>query len=849
MMKFKTILVLPILAIATYIYGQNEFDVIDYNIPLEYEIAEVKVSGVKFLDEIILVQLSGLSVGQKITIPSDQISKVIEKYWKQGLFSDVKVFIEELEDNKVIIEIELKERSRLYSITYEGIKKSDEEDIEEKVNLKRGSQVTDNVLSNTKNLIEKHFVEKGYLDVDVNIIKVADTIYQNSVNLIVMVDKKKRVKIKEINFVGNKALSEGKLRRAMKETKRKRWYNLAKPSKYIVDKYRVDKQGIIEKYNELGYRDAKIIKDTVYEYDDKTLALDIYIDEGRKYFIRNIEWVGNTIYSSEMLDKILSINAGDPYDQTLLSNRLYGDEDGISTVYLDNGYLFFSVTPVESRINGDSIDLEMRIFEGEQASVKKVTVKGNDRTNEHVIRRELRSTPGDLFSKTNITRSIRELANLQYFNPEKLNVNPTPDPVNKTVNLEYIVEEKSTDQLELSGGYGAGMFVGTIGLRFSNFSIQNTLNREAWKPLPSGDGQTLSIRAQATGKSYQSYNISFVEPWLGGKKPNSFSVSLYHSNYTNLSRYYSSSYYNSLYGSDYYGLYGGGEVTQYMKNTGISLGLGRRLSWPDDYFTLYNEISFQQYRLKNWQSFIIFSNGRANKLSLTTSFGRNSVDQFLYPRRGSDFSLSVELTPPYSLLNDKDYKNDTSLTPQDIYGWIEYNKYKFSGKWYLRIISDLVLATKTEFGYLNFYNKDIGPPPFEGFEVGGDGLYAYYYYGREAVGIRGYEDRSLTPYRREQGNLYTKYSLELRYPVSLNPQATVYLLSFAEAGNSWYEFSNFNPFAVKRSAGVGIRLFLPMFGLLGFDYGFRFDKTSLEEFQGIEMQSKGKFHFIIGQQF
>jgi len=832
------------------IINEVESGIIDYSVKNTYEIAEIKVVGVKYLNPDILAQLSGLKVGQKISIPGDDIANVIKKFWKQGLFSDVKIYYTKIEDDKIYLEIFLKERPRLANIELKGIKKSDQDDLKEKIELKRGMQVTDNIIDNTIYLIKKHFIEKGFLNTEVNVIQKDDSMFLNMVNIVFEINKHKKVKVKEINFIGlNTDIKPGKLRRAMKETKRKRIYNLSKPSKYVKSKYDDDKNKLIEKLNEFGYRDARIIKDSVYVIDLKNIAIDIYLEVGKKYYFRNIKWIGNTKYSSSTLDNILNIKKGDIYDQSLLNKRLFTDEDGVSTLYLDNGYLFFQVTPVEVKIEADSIDLELRITEGEQAVINNVIIEGNTKTNENVIRRELRTRPGELFSKTDITRSIRELANLGHFDPEKLDVVPIPDPARGTVDLKYKVEEKSTDQFEISGGYGSKMFIGTVGVRFSNFSIQNVFNKKAWRPIPSGDGQTLSIKVQATGKMYQSYNISFAEPWFGGKKPNSLVVSLFYYFYGYPAQYYNN-YYSSYYSStleDYYGYnFGDYAITNYMRSIGVSVGLGRRLKWPDDYFLINNELSYEQYRLKDYNAYFQLDNngnGKYNLLTFKTIIARNSVNQPIYPRSGSNISLAITLTPPYSFFNNINYA-DPSITDSIRHKWVEYHKWVFKTEWYLNIVEKLVFAAKTNFGIVTYYNKEVGYTPFDGFDIGVDPMTTMYTYGRDRIPLRGFKNGSITPIEngRKSGNIYTKYTAELRYPISLNPQATVYALIFAEAGNAWSTFSTFNPFSVKRTGGVGLRAYLPMFGLIGLDYGYRFDGTASEE------AGKGEFHFVIGQE-
>ncbi|MFC2137376.1 outer membrane protein assembly factor BamA [Bacteroidota bacterium] len=852
--KNKIVTVIIVLFCGHYILAQDKQveEIVDYRMTKEYEIAEIKVTGIKYLDENVLAQLSGLSIGQKIEIPGDAITKALKKYWKQGLFSDVKIAYTKIEGKKIYLNIYLKERPRLASITFEGIKKSDEDELNEKLELKRGSQITDNLLNNTTNIIKDYFLDKGFYNTEVDITYNEDSVFQNTVNLLVKIDRSKRVKIKEIYFVGASAIKHGKLRRTMKETKRKRPYNLSKPSKYIPKNLKTDKKSIIEKYNEIGYKDAKIIRDSIIKIDEKNLILILSIDEGRKYYYRDITWIGNSRYSADALNRVLKISKGDVFDQSLLDKRLFIDEDAISTIYLDDGYLFFSVTPVEV-IEGDSINMEMRVYEGEQATIENINIQGNDKTNEHVIRRELRSRPADLFSKTNITRSIRELANLGHFDPEKLDVSPIPDPVRKTVDLNYIVEERANDQLEVSGGYGGKMFIGTIGLRFSNFSTRNMFEKKAWRPLPSGDGQTLSLRMQTTGKMYQSYNVSFMEPWFGGKKPNSFSVSFFHLNRNRFPQNETAyNPYSSYYGYGYnygYNLNFKEKPIGHFRNTGVSIGLGRRLQWPDDYFTLYNELSFQRYNLDNYGN--IFSlnnngNGIYKIVSFNTVLGRNSVDQMIYPRRGSNFTFGLELTPPYSIFRNLDY-TDPTLADSIKHSWVEFHKWTFKTEWYKSLVGNLVLATKTNFGFLSYYNEDLGYSPFEGYDVGVDPMQAYYTYGRESIPVRGYKNGEISP--AGGANLYNKYTMELRYPISLNPSATVYVHAFGEAANAWGNFADFNPFIVKRTAGIGVRAFLPMFGLLGIDWGYRFDDVVNKYGDIILPGRKGEFHFVIGQNF
>ncbi len=832
-------------------WGQGQAQVIssgnlnnlEYSHPKEYLIGGITVTGVKYLDQDVLINISGLEVGKTIKVPGEEITKAIEKLWKQGLFSDVQILADKVIENKIFLNIKLMERPRLSQFAIQGVKKSEADDIIDRIKLVKGNQVTDNIISNAKNSVKEYFVDKGFYNAEVEITQKQDPKIVNSVILFIKVNTNKRVKLKHIRFhdnlsneefkkelIANKAgfwkrnfkkspFNDVKLRRKMKETKQKKWYRIFKTSKYVESNVEADKKNVIAKYNDRGYRDARIVKDSVSVVDDKTLNLDIWVDEGEKYYFRNITWVGNTKFKSDFLTRYLGIKKGDIYNQSLLDDKLFVDEQSLSSLYLDDGYLFFQLTPVEVAVENDSIDIEMRISEGKQARVNRVTIVGNTKTNDHVVLREIRTKPGDLFNRSAIIRTQRELAQLGFFDPQKLNVTPKPDPVTATVDLEYIVEEKPSDQIELSGGYGGNMIIGTLGLTFNNFSTRNIFNKEAWRPLPTGDGQKLSLRAQTNGIWYQSYSMSFMEPWLGGKKPNSLSVSLYHN--------IISSYYKS-----------GGK----LKITGATVGLGRRLKWPDDFFTLYNDVSYQLYTLKNYDASYFnfpFKNGNSNSLSFKTVFSRNSTDQPIYPQRGSDFTVSLQLTPPWSLMDGRDY---TKVSDAEKYKWIEFHKWKFSGAWFHAIVPKLVLATKTEFGILAMYNEDYGHSPFEGFTMGGDGLASYNMYGRETIALRGYENNSITG--GKDGNLYDKFTMELRYLISPNPSATLYGLVFVEGGNAWSSFESFSPFNIYRSAGVGLRIFLPMFGKLGIDWGYGFDDKGLRP-----TQYKGQFHFSIGQTF
>jgi outer membrane protein insertion porin family len=874
----KSLSALIFILLTVHVFGQTPEPVNSY---MEYDaqnirtfvIKDIQVTGVKFLQTTYLVNISGLSVGQEIEIPGEAVSKAIDKFWSLGLFSDVKVIATKIEGRYISLEIQLAEQPRLAKLTIKGLRKNDTKDVDEKIKLKPGNQITENVLNNTVTIIKKHFVDKGFFKVKVDFVQKADTSPGNKVFLDIIVDKGKRVKISDITFTGNEAFTDNRLRRTMKKTKQKS-INFFKPSKYIDEQYKEDKKKFIAFYNKHGYRDAQILSEKLVDLNNKRIGLELTIEEGQQYFIRNISWVGNTKHSSEGLGRVLGMKKGDVYDQEYLDKRLRTDDDAVQSQYMDEGYLFSSVEPVEINIDQDSIDLEVRIIEGNPANINRVLVKGNTKTNEHVIRREVRTVPGDLFSRTLIIRTVRELAAMGHFNPENIVPNILPNPADGTVDIEYSVEERSNDQLEVSGGWGGYGFVGTIGLRFSNFSARKILDPKAWRPVPTGDGQTLSVRAQSNGRFYQAYNISFVEPWFGGKKPNSFSTSLYYTV------------------THPYRTFRDARSDGYFKVLGSSVGLGRRLKWPDDYFVLYTELEYQRYMLNNYSSYFLITDGLSQIIDFNISLSRSSQDQMIYPRRGSAFSFGVKLTPPYSLfkkdgfwkLTDnqvlqirdevgKLYEGKDGYSEKTIelakqqkvadrensnkFKFIEYHKWTFNGAWYTKIVKDLVISAKSEFGYLGFYNPDIGTSPFEKFDVGGSGMMGYNLYGTDIVALRGYTEGSLTPTTVrngnsiDDGNVYIKYTLELRYPFSLNPSATIFGLAFIEGGNAWSKFEDFNPFSIKRSAGIGIRAFLPMFGMLGIDWGYGFDMPN-SNISGNDIK-KGhhgsEFHFTMGQNF
>jgi len=867
MRRLKIFLVLLIMSVVSFAQEDEGTNFsINYSNAQKYTIAGIEVLGIRYLDTDVLIQISGLSVGDEVSIPGDEISDAIKKLWSHQMFSDVKIEAAKIVGDQVWLNIYLQEMPRLSDVNFYGVSKSEKDDITERVLLLKGSQVTENQLNNAERIIKSIFHEKGFLNTEVNIVQRDDEAQVNSVILDIHVDKKEKITVDEIDFHGVNHLSKSTLNRAMKKTNARKFKNFFRTKKFLEEKYTEDKGNVISKYNEKGYRDATIVADTVTPMPKGRVKLDIWIDEGDKYYFGDVKWMGNTVYPSEYLTAVSGIKKGDVFDQKMLDKRLTTDDDAVSNLYLNNGYLFFNLEPVEANVQNDTIDFEMRIYEGNQATIDKVIIEGNTKTHEHVARRELRTYPGDLFSKEAIIRSVRELSQLGHFDPEAINPVPIPHPEDGTVDIKYELQEKSNDQIELSGGWGARMFVGTLGLRFSNFSVRNIFNREAWRPLPTGDGQTLSLRAQTSGKFYKSYSFSFMEPWLGGKKPNSLSISFsrskvnysannhYNNGYNPYSYGYGSYYggYSNYYGSDYYGYSdsGSSEDDQKQTTTAIALGYGYRLSWPDDYFTLYHEIAWEHYTLRNMSDYYYFlsddnndeGDGEFNNLSFKTVFGRNSVDSPLFSRRGAEFSLSVQFTIPFSLFNGKNYDSQ-NMSSQERYKWIEYHKWNLKGDWYTPLTpnTNLVLHTKFEYGFLGYFNENARSP-FERFRLGGSGMSGYNLYGSDIISLRGYEDYSLSP--TTGSNLYDKLSVELRYPVTLKPSATIYVLGFMEGGNAWMDFEDFDPFDLKRSAGIGVRIFLPMFGLMGIDWGYGFDDVN-----GDSSVGGSQFHFVIGQQF
>lgn len=792
-----------------------------------YELGGITVKGLKKFEEQTVKVFTGLKDGQEIKLPGDKLTSAIKKLYETKQFSNVEVYVAKIDGNTIYLEFEVEELPQLNNITIQGVKSSKAKELQKDAELKKGAMVTDNLIVTTTNYFKKKYQEKGFLKTKVTLDTKPDTSSVNTVNMLVHIDKGEKVKIKNITFEGNEAFSAKKLRKAMKNTKKKMLGRFWKGSKYIDADFKEDLENIITVYSEKGHRDARIIDHSLTWNDDNTLNLNLKVEEGKKYIFGDISFIGNSKYTDDQLQRILRIEKGDTYNGKVLKERVTGDgspdSEDISTVYQNNGYLFSRVLPVETRVNNDSIDVEIRIYEDQQTKIKKVTVNGNDRTNDHVIYREITTKPGYLYSKADIIRTIREIGQLGFFDAEAITPDIQPNYSDKTVDIDYTVAEKGSSQIELQGGYGGGSFIGTLGLSFNNFSTRNIFNKKAYRPLPMGDGQTLSLRLQKS-RYYTTSSFSFTEPWLGGKKPRSLSFSIYNS------KQFRYDYYTNKVDKD-----------QRLNIVGATIGLGQRLQWPDNYFTLSQSISYQLYDLKDYPiSTFSFSTGQSNNLAYNITLGRSSAGPNpIFPKSGSDFSIGAKITFPYSLVNNKDYE---TLEDQEKYRWLEYYKASFKGKWYTALTKDLVLMSNAEFGILGHYNKKLGDSPFERFFVGGDGMASYQLDGRETIALRGYENGRLSSIAG--GTIYNKFQMELRYPITLKPSASIYALGFLEAGNSYDGFSNFNPFQLKRSAGLGLRIFMPAFGLLGIDFAHGFDPLP-----GSTEKSGWQTHFIIGQQF
>ena len=860
-MKIRKIFALSALLFSALVSFAQEGGVeVDYNRPVKYKVGGISVKGNNYFSENQIIQLTGLEKGMEITVPSDELSGIVRRLWLQRYFEDVSMEIDHLSADRdsAFLNIVIVERPRVSRWSFTGVKSGEKKDLQERLNLRRGGEFSDYVEKTSSDIIKKYFAEKGFLDCQVKAEVVKDTIIKQAIRVNFAIDRGIKVKVQDINFIGNEHLKDYKLARSMKKTKSRKFYNFSHTKKFDPKEYPNDKKTLISAFNEAGYRDARIVKDSIYTIEPGRLGIDITVEEGDKYYFRDITWTGNSVYHADQLNQVLSIKPGDVYDIVTMEKRLRGggkqNEYDISKMYRDNGYLFFNVTPVETNIQNDSVDVEMRISEGKQATLNNIVINGNDLTSEKVVRRQIFTRPGNLFSQTDFERSIREIASLGQFDPESImssdGYSMIPNQNNNTVDLVYNVTEKPSSQLELSGGWGGRTFVATAGVSFNNFSTRRMFDKHAWRPVPLGDAQNLSFRFQTNGTYYTALSASFLEPWLFGKKPTSLSLSAYYTRQTNSNTYLQILSHDRM-----------------MEIYGFSASLGNRLKWPDNYFVLYNGLSWQSYKLTNWYSgYFFFDDGLSHNLSYTLSLTRNSTDQQIYPRMGSDFSFSVQLTPPYSLFRkhsfdahgnriavdnwrDIDYSTWTS---DQRFRWIEYHKWKFNAASYTKLVGDLVLMTRAQFGYLGRYNKNWGYSPFEGFLVGGDGMSGYSTYGSDIIPLRGYENYSLTPSERTDynsngyayaGNVYDKFTVELRYPVILQPSSTIFALVFLEGGNCWSSIQNFNPFQIKRSAGVGARIFLPMVGLLGIDWGYGFDLDASGRKGG------SQFHFIIGQQF
>ena len=857
-MKLGRILTLLALLLAPAISrAQGSGVEVDYNHPQKYIIAGISVEGNTVFGESQIVNQTGLHKGMEVTVPGDELTNVVRRLYLQRFFEDVAVEIDSLSAGRdsAWFKIRIKERPRVSRWSFSGVKSSERKDIEERLNLRRGGEFSEYVEKTSADIIKRYFAEKGFLLCDVKAEVQRDTVVRNAIRVNFAIDKGEKVRIKEINFIGNEHVKEFKLARSMKKTKSNKIYNFFHSKKFNEKEYLSDKKSALSAFNEAGYRDARLVRDSIYYVEPGRLGIDLVFEEGDQYFFRDLSWTGNSVYASNTLDEVLGIKKGDIYDVVTMQKRLYGggkqNELDITKLYRDNGFLFFNVTPVETNIQHDSVDVELRISEGKQATLNNIVINGNDLTNEKVVRRQIFTRPGYLFSQSDFERSVREIASLGQFDPEAImkegGYSILPNALDNTVDIIYNVTEKPSSQLEVSGGWGGQTFVATVGVSFNNFSTHRFFDKGAWRPVPLGDAQNLAFRFQTNGTYYTALSASFMEPWLFGKKPTSLSLSAYYTRQT--SSYLALNILNH---------------DREMNVYGFSASLGMRLKWPDNYFVLYNGFSWQTYQLNNWYSgYFIIDDGVTHNISYTLSLVRNSTDQQIYPRMGSEFSFSLQLTPPFSLFRKFDFDANGNKVPvnsykdinydnwsgKDRYKWIEYHKWKFSATTYNRLIGDLVLMTRAQFGYLGYYNRNWGYSPFEGFLVGGDGMSGYYSYGTEMIALRGYENNSLTPYLPSKynangyayaGNVYDKFTIELRYPVILQPQSTIYALAFLEGGNCWSDIKEFNPFQIKRSAGVGVRIFLPMVGLLGVDWGWGFDGPE---------GSKSQFHFVIGQQF
>jgi outer membrane protein insertion porin family len=849
----------------------------------KYKIQDIKIIGATNYEDYVLIGFSGLRVGDEVSIPGDEITDAVNRFWRQGLFSDIKILASKIEEDKVWLEIRLRPRPRISEISYNGVKKGERTELESRLNLRKGHQITPHIIDRAKTLIKKYFDDKGFKNIDVDIVEKPDPGKEGEVIVNVNINKNEKTKIQKIYFTGNEMLTDFQLRKAMKKTNerfnmmerfRNSWLELFSTKKFTSVEYENDKTNLIDKYNEFGYRDAAILADSVVPFNEKRVNIYLTIDEGQKYFLKDIRFVGNTKYSSDYLAVLLNMKPGDVYNQKKLMDRMYADEDAMMSVYSNNGYMFAQVDPVEVDVNNDSIALEVRIMEGPQATINKVIINGNDRLYEDIIRRELRTKPGDLFSRDALMRSFRELAQIGHFDPEAMKPDYNMNPDNGTVDLIYNLTSKANDQVEFSLGWGQTGLIGKLGLKFTNFSFKNLVNTKTYKGIiPQGEGQTLNISGQTNAQFYQAYSISFLDPWFGGKRPNSLSLSAYFSRYTDINtKYYQKlqnqalqNYYSNPYGSYYGGSYGydygnyyesAYDKSKYMQILGFSAGYGKRLNWPDDYFQFMATMNYQMYMLSNWTSGYyqlgLTEDGKYHDINLELVVQRNSIDNPLYTRLGSQFMISGTSTLPYSLFDGKDYKNMTSDAQR--YKLVEYYKARFKSKTFIPLLTPPqyggplrtpVLMSRVEVGWIGDYNK-YKKSPFGTFYVGGSGMTGGYSYYQETIALRGYDDGAIAGNNSYMPNAraYSRLSLELRYPLILEPSSTIYGLVFVEAGDAWSSISDFKPFNLKRSAGVGARIFLPMIGLMGIDWGYGFDTPA-----GSSEKGGSNIHFILGQEF
>lgn len=826
--RLKHLLLLIFLATGLCAQAQTDstrtsYPMMDYSTPKQYVIEKINVIGATSVDTEVLLASVGLRVGDSIMIPGEYLSDAIRKMWSQRYFSYVDI-VTEINGNNVVLDVILQERPRVYNWKVDGVSKGNITEITEKLKLRRGAELSDYTIKNSIDVIKKYYDEKGFLRTTVDVVQVNDTMMDNGVNVTFQITKGPKVRIGAIDFDGNSVFEDKRLRRALKKTHQKS-INIFASSKFKEADYEADKESLVDFYNSRGYRNAIVIKDSIYDISPERIGIKLSVEEGNQFYFRSIKWLGNTVYATDALNGMLGVVPGDMYDRKTLHKQLgigkegNPDDNSISSLYQNNGYLFLAIEPVETVVDTDSLDLEIKIVEGVPATINAINITGNTRVNDHVIRRELYLRPGELYNRSFVMSSIRQLAQMNHFNAETLQ--PGLDVVgNDLVNISLPLEEQASDKFEISGGWGAGMFVGSVGIELNNLSARNFFKKNAWRPYPSGDNQQLRLRAQTNGQYYSALSASFTEPWLGGKKPNSLSLGLFYTDETDAYFVFQKS-------------------NSHFRTIGASLGLGRRLTWPDMYFQVYNEVAYQAYNLENWKQRFLMENGTANIVSLKTVLSRNSIDQPIFPRSGSEFSLSLTLTPPYSLFDGKNYA-DPNLSEQQRYGWVEYHKWHFKADWYYPVVGNkLILRMAAEMGFLGSYNKNK-ISPFEGYDVGGDGMSGYNIYGVEVIGLRGYENGALG----SQARAYNKYTMELRYPFILQPSSQIYGLVFAEGGNAFTSLKTFNPFTIKRSLGVGLRMYLPIVGMLGIDWGYGFDRAPRAN-----KVSGSNFHFMIGMPF